>query len=68
MPRSRKYDGIVYRRKETLFWWIRYRDRNGTRRRESTFTKDWREAQQLLRERLQARDSNVLDVDGKAKS
>src|SRR5439155_7557060 len=34
----------------------------GTRRRESTFTKDWREAQQLLRERLQARDSNVLDV------
>jgi hypothetical protein len=42
--------------------WIRYRDRNGTRRRESAFTQDWQEAQQLLRERLQARDSNVLDV------
>ena len=62
MPRSRKYDGVVYRRKETPFWWIRYRDRSGARRRESTFTQDGQEAQQLLRERLQARDSNVLDV------
>jgi integrase len=62
MPRSRKYDGVVYRRRDTLFWWIRYRDRSGARRRESTFTQDWQEAQQLLRERLQARDSNVLDV------
>ena len=62
MPRSRKYDGVVYRRKETPFWWIRYRDRSGVRRRESTFTKDWQEAQRMLRERLQARDCNVLDV------
>jgi hypothetical protein len=62
MPRSRKYDGVVYRRKETPFWWIRYRDRTGARRRESTFTQDWQEAQQPLRERLQARDNNVLDV------
>src|SRR5258706_12569814 len=62
MPRSRKYDGAVYRRKETPFWWIRYRDRSGARRRESTFTQDWQEAQRLLRERLQARESNGLDV------
>src|SRR5712671_2370918 len=62
MPRSRKYDGVVYRRKETPFWWIRYRDRSGARRRESTFTQDWQEAQRLLRERLQARDNNALDV------
>jgi integrase len=62
MPRSRKYDGVVFRRKETPFWWIRYRDRNGSRRRESTFTKDWQEAQRILRERLQASDNNVLDV------
>jgi len=41
---------------------IRYRDRSGARRRESTFTQDWQEAQRLLRERLQARDSNALDV------
>jgi integrase len=62
MPRTRKYDGVVYRRKETPFWWIRYRDRNGSRRRESTFTKDWHQAQRMLRERLDARDTNVLDV------
>ena len=62
MPRLRKYDGVVYRRNETPFWWIRYRDRNGSRRRESTFTKDWHEAQHMLRERLHARDNNVLDV------
>ena len=24
-----------------MFWWIRYRDRSGARRRESTFTQDW---------------------------
>jgi len=34
MPRSRKYDGVVYRRKETPFWWIRYRDRSGATRRD----------------------------------
>ncbi len=62
MPRSRKYDGVVYRRKETPFWWIHYRDRSGMRRRESTLTKNWQEAQLMLRERLQARDNNVLDV------
>jgi len=62
MPRWRKYDGVVYRRKDTPFWWIRYRDRNGIRRGESTFTKDWQEAQGILRERLHARDHNVLDV------
>src|SRR5260370_19956439 len=62
MPRSRKYDGVVYRRKETPFWWIRYRDRSGVRRRESTFTKDWQEAQRMVRGRLEARDSNGLDV------
>jgi integrase len=62
MPRLRKYDGAVYRRKDTPFWWIRYRDRSGVRRGESTFTKDWQEAQTILRERLHARDNNVLDV------
>src|ERR1700730_14904851 len=40
MPRLRKYDGALYRRKDTPFWWIRYRDRSGVRRAESSFTKD----------------------------
>jgi len=39
-----------------------YRDRNGKRIRESTFTDDWPEAQRKLRERLQARDDRTLDI------
>ena len=62
MPRARKYDGVVYPRKGTNIWWIRYRDRSGIPRRESTNTSDWQEAQTKLRERPQARDGNVLDI------
>lgn len=68
MPRLREHDGVVFRRKESRVWWIRYRDRNGIRRRESTQTEDWNEAQKRLRERLQARDNNVLDVVRKGES
>jgi integrase len=62
MSRPRKHDGVVYRRSGSQFWWMRYRDRDGTRRQESTGTSDWKEAQKRLRERLQARDDNVLDT------
>ncbi|MGH7744593.1 MAG: tyrosine-type recombinase/integrase [Candidatus Dormibacteria bacterium] len=62
MPRARKYDGVVYRRASTQIWWIRYRDRNGVARRESSQTADWQEANRKLRERLQARDDNLLEV------
>ena len=58
MARPKKHDGILYQRGR--FWWMRYRDREGTRCLESTGTTDWEEAQQQLRERLQARDDNVL--------
>ena len=68
MPKSRKYEGVVFRRKESNIWWIRYRDRNGNRRRESTLREDWNEAQKRLRERLDARDNNVLDVVRKGES
>src|SRR5260370_16881025 len=68
MPKSRKYEGVVFRRKESNIWWIRYRDRNGNRRRESTLSEDWNEAQKKLRERLDARDNNVLDVVRKGES
>jgi integrase len=37
-----------------------YRDRSGKRQFESTGTDDWAEAQQRLRQRLQARDENTL--------
>ena len=58
MARPKKHDGVLYRRGR--FWWMRYWDRDGTRRLESTGTSDWQEAQTRLRERLQARDENVL--------
>jgi integrase len=62
MSRRIEHDGTVFRRKGTKFWWMRYRERDGTRRRESTFTDDWQEAQKKLRERLQARDGNILQI------
>ena len=39
---------------------MQYRDKAGQRHRESTETEDWNQAQQRLRERLQARDNNTL--------
>jgi integrase len=39
---------------------MQYRDKDGIRQRETTGTEDWNEAQQRLRERLQARDNNTL--------
>ena len=50
----------VYKRGKR--WWIRYRDRKGIARRESSQTADWQEADKKLRERLQARDENLLEV------
>jgi integrase len=52
----------VFRREGTKYWWIRYRDKDGNRQRESTFTEDWQEAQKKLRLRLHARDENVLEI------
>ena len=62
MSRPIEHDGTVFRREGTKFWWMHYRERDGTRRRESTFTEDWQEAQKKLRERLQARDGNILQI------
>ena len=60
MARPVKHDGCLFKRQGSRVWWMRYRDKNGVRRRESTLTEDWNEAQQRLRERLQARESNTL--------
>ena len=62
MPKPRKQDGVVYSRKDGKILWIRYRDRSGKPCRESTQTEDWQEANKKLRERLQARDDNLLEV------
>ena len=62
MSKPRKHDGVVYSRSDGKIWWIRYWDRNGKSCRESTHTADWDEANRKLRERLQARDGNLLEV------
>ena len=62
MARPRKHDGRLFRKEESRFWWMEYRDREGERQRESTNTEDWDEAQKKLRERLQARDNNTLPL------
>jgi hypothetical protein len=41
---------------------MRYRDKRGERQFESTGCTDWQEANKKLRERLAARDQNVLEV------
>jgi len=46
---------------------MRYRDKTGRRRLESTNTTDGDEAQKQMRERLAARDNNTLDTIRKGK-
>jgi integrase len=62
MARPSRHDGVVYRRNDSSIWWMRYRDKTGRRRLESTHTEDWQEAQCELRDRLQARDNNTLHI------
>ena len=62
MARPIKHDGVLYRRKESAIWWMRYRDKRGERQFESTGCTDWQEANKKMRERLTARDQNVLEV------
>jgi integrase len=60
LARPVKHDGGLYKRDGSKVWWMHYRDRDGIRRRESTLSENWGEAQKCLRERLQARDNNTL--------
>jgi len=60
MSRPRKIGGTVYRRKDSAFWWISYRNREGRVVQESTGTADREEADRFLRERLDARDEGIL--------
>jgi integrase len=59
--RPRK-DGVVYERINSEFYWVRYRDREGHVRRESTETTDHQLAEQFLAERREARDTGRLDL------
>ena len=68
MSKPRRQDGIVYARNDGKILWIRYRDRTGKYCRESAATENWDEANRKLRQRLQARDGNLLEVIRKGES
>ena len=53
-------NGQVYRRPNSTILWVRYRDRGGEIKRESTGPADWNEAERFLRDRLDARDEGSL--------
>ncbi len=59
---------MVYKRPEGSLLWMRYRDKDGRLRRESTGTSDWDEAQRQLRQRLLFRDNNTLELVRRARS
>jgi integrase len=50
----------VYRRPDSRFFWVRYRNREGEILKEATGTTDWEEANRFLRDRLDARDEGRL--------
>jgi len=60
--RPRNTNGAVYQRPGSAFWWVRYRDRAGQIRKESTGMTDCQEAERFLRDRLDARDEGKLPV------
>ena len=62
MSKPRRQDAIVSSRNDGKILGIRCRDKSGKYCRESAQTEDWEEANRKLRERLQARDGNLLEV------
>jgi integrase len=62
VARPQKHGGVLYRRKDSTVWWMRYRTKSGARKFESTLCTDWNEASKKLRERLAARDANILEI------
>jgi len=58
--RPRTTGGVVYRRNNSVFWWARYRNREGRIVRESTGIADHQEAERFLRDRLDDRDDGKL--------
>ena len=60
--RPRKTEGAVYRRGNSGFWQVRYRDQKGEIVRESAGTTDRQKAERFLRDRLDARDDGRLAV------
>ncbi len=60
--RPRKRLGTVFERSNSKYWWVRYRDRQGLIRKESSKTEDREEAERFLRDRLDSRDDGTLSA------
>jgi len=60
--RPRNTNGAVYQRAGSAFWWVRYRDRGGAIRKESTGLAEREDAERFLRDRLDARDDGKLSA------
>jgi hypothetical protein len=58
--RPPKLSGAVYKRKNSEFWQVRYKDQKGEIIRKSAGTSDRQEAERFLRDRLDARDNGSL--------
>lgn len=58
--RPPKLGGAIYKRKNSEFWQVRYRDQKGEILRESAGTSDRQKAERFLRDRLDARDDGSL--------
>ena len=58
--RPPKFNGAVYKRKNSEFWQVRYKGQKGEIIRESAGTSDRQEAERFLRDRLDARDDGSL--------
>src|SRR5213082_3381563 len=62
MARPIEKDGVVFRRNGTKFLWMRYRDKDGIYKRESTLTEDRQEALRKLRLRIDAGAQKVSGI------
>lgn len=62
MARPRNTRGSLYRRGDSAFWWVTYRNKQGEVVKESSATADMMEAEAFLRRRLDARDDGLLPV------
>jgi hypothetical protein len=60
--RPPKVGGVVYKRDNSEFWQVRYKDKKGEIIRESAGTSDRDEAERFLRDRLDARDEGRLST------
>jgi integrase len=58
--RPKSTNGAVFERAESAFFWVRYRDKEGNIKKESSGETDCEAAERFLRDRLDARDEGKL--------